>query len=105
MATVSRVAKAVSKCGRRGTRIFTFSQQKIPADFGDEAVTDLLKMEMRELLTTCSHHARFRPQVRSESENHALRCQDFSAKLPNIFPQKMLAVCVRATVRRGAQGS
>jgi len=80
--------------------MFTFFRHKFPAAFGDEAVTDLVALEMMELLTTCSHRARSRPQVRSESENHALRCQDFSAKMANIFPQKSLAVFASWKLRR-----
>jgi len=94
-AAVNRFAETVLKTPQCGTQIFTFSERKVPADFCDEAVTDSLGFKMFTLFTTCSHHARFRPQVRSESENHAHRCQDFSVKVPNIFPQKSLAVIAR----------
>jgi hypothetical protein len=72
--------------------MFTFSQYKIPAVFGEEDVSNFLGLEMLVLFTTYSHPDCFRPQVRSEFENHALRCQGFSADSPNIFPKKMLAV-------------
>ena len=101
---VSPCENAVSKCASCGTQIFTFSRHEIPADFRDEGVTDLRGYEMRELLTSYSHRIRFRPQVRSESENHALRCQDFSCKTSNIFPQKSLAVRERGNFPRGDSG-
>ena len=102
---VSPCKKRVSKCAPCGTQIFTFSRHEIPADFRDEAVTDVRGFEMRELLTSCSHRIRFRPQVRSESENHALRCQDFSTNAPNIFPQNFLAVTWSVEIHRVAARS
>jgi hypothetical protein len=82
--------------------MFTLFQREFPATFSDEVVTDFLVLEMMMLLTTYSHRARSRPQVRSESEKHALRCQDFSAKMANIFPEKSLAVSEPRKVRRDA---
>jgi hypothetical protein len=83
---ITHCETTTSKEALRGTQILTFPQHEIPADFCDEAAAAVRGIEMRELLTSCSHHARFRLQVRGEFENHALCCQDFSAKTPNIFP-------------------
>jgi len=49
---VNRLAETLSRWGECGTRIFTFSQRDIPADFGDEAVTNLLGFGIRVLFTT-----------------------------------------------------
>ena len=102
---VNRWAETPSRREERGTRILTFSQHDVPADFGNEAVTDLLGIGMRVLFTTYSHRAGFRPQVRSECENQARCCQDFSTNSANIFPQKMLAVWARGKTCRAAAGS
>jgi hypothetical protein len=89
---VNSFGEGSSEGWRCGTQILTFSQHETAAVFGDEAAANWFGLGVLVLFTTCSHRDRFRPQVRSEFENLALRCQDFSSNSPNIFPKNLLAV-------------